>query len=465
MSEIKTVDISKLIDDQPIRPFHIILVALLFCLMLADGYDLQAIGFAAPGIVKSLGLERSALGPVFSASLVGMLFGAPLFGWIGDRFGRRPALFFGLALVGVVSLFTAGAQNLTQLLVLRFLIGIGLGGVPANSVALVAEYAPKRVRATMIVTAQTGLTIGSMLPAVASGFLEADFGWRPLFTIGGVAPLVLGALGILLLPESLKFMVVNNKPAKKIWKIATALDPRLKATPDVNFVVPGARIAGAQSFHVKQLFSDGLAVITPLIWMLYITFLATNYFLHSWMPLLFRDAGLSIQETAFAAAMFDVGGVLGALISGRMVDKYGVAVVVGLFIIAIPAVAVIGVLPHSVPLVSLAIFVSGYCLVGITLCMSAIVGSVYPTEIRAKGIGWAYGLGRFGSILSPVVGGWLIAMSLPISQLFLAPVVPLAVGTVGCFYLMKLCVRRFNGTSLNREEPKPAGVVGAESPT
>jgi len=453
MSEPKTIDIAQLIDDQPIRKFHIVLVALLFCLMLADGYDLQAIGFAAPGIVKSLGLERSALGPVFSASLVGMLFGAPFFGWVGDRFGRRPALFFGLALVGVVSLFTAEAQNLTQLLVLRFLIGIGLGGVPANSVALVAEYAPKRVRATMIVTAQTGLTIGSMLPAVASGFLEDAYGWRPIFLIGGIFPLVLGGLGILMLPESLKFMVVNNKPAKKIWKIAIGLDPRLKATPDVDFVVPGPR------------FSGGLAGITPLIWLLYICFLSTNYFLHSWMPLLFRDEGMSIQETAFAASMFDVGGVLGALISSRMVDRWGVATVVGLFLVAIPATAIIGFLPHSVALVSAAIFVAGYCLVGITLCMSAIVGSVYPTEIRAKGIGWAYGLGRFGSILSPVVGGWLIAMSLPISTLFLAPVVPLGVGTVGCFFLMKFCLRYFNGTSLNREgPPSVAPAVDAKSP-
>ncbi|HTK35335.1 MAG TPA: MFS transporter [Caulobacteraceae bacterium] len=460
MSEGKTVDISKLIDEQPIRRFHVVLVILLFCLMLADGYDLQAIGFGAPGIVKELHINKTALGPVFSASLVGMLFGAPLFGWIGDRFGRRPALFFGLALVGVVSLFTAGADNLTELLVLRFLIGIGLGGVPANSVALMAEYAPQRVRATMIVLAQTGLTFGSMLPAVASGVLEGAHGWRPLFLIGGIAPLVLGALGVVMLPESLKFMVVNNKPKEKIWKIAGRLDPRLLATPDVTFVVPGPRIQKAQSGNVTRLFTDGLAGITPLIWVLYLTFLSANYFLHSWMPILFRGEGLSIRETAFAAAMFDVGGVFGALISGRLIDKYGVRTIVALYLVSCPTVAAIGYISHSVPLLSAAIFVAGYCLVGITLCMNATAGSIYPTEIRAKGIGWAYGLGRFGSILSPMVGAWLIALMLPIGQLFLAPVVPLVIGTGASYWLMKLCVRRFRGTTLHEDQRAPA--PGAE---
>src|SRR5882757_83173 len=468
MSESKVIDVSQLIDDQPIRAFHIKLVILVFLIMVFDGYDLQSMGFAAPGIVKLLHIDRSMLGPVFSASLVGMLFGAPFFGWAGDRFGRRPAILCGVGIFAVGSLLTAAAQNQPELLVLRFLTGVGLGAVPANCIALVSEYAPKRVRATMIVMAQIGLTFGSMLPAVASGVLEAAYGWRPLFIIGGVGPVVVGALVLAMLPESLKFLIVNKRPVHKIWRAAKALDSSVAADSGVTLVVPGARISGAQGFHVKHLFADGLGRITPLIWLLYITFLSANYFLHGWMPILFRDEGLSITETAVAAAMFDVGGILGALVASRLVDKFGVATVVVLYIVACPAVGLIGMITNSVYLLSAVIFVGGFCLVGITLSMNAITGVIYPTEIRAKGVGWAYGLGRFASIMSPVIGGWLIAMHLPISQLFLVPVVPLIVGTVACYALMQLCVRRFNGISFNRNEtPKtelPAAASTASDP-
>jgi len=463
MSDSKIVDVSQLIDDQPIRAFHIKLVMLVFLIMVSDGYDLQAIGFAAPGIVKLLHIDRSMLGPVFSASLVGMLFGAPLFGWIGDRFGRRPAILCGIGIFGVVSLLTAAAQNRPELLVLRFLTGIGLGGVPANSVALVAEYAPKRIRATMIVMAQIGLTFGSMLPALASGTLEAAYGWRPLFIIGGIAPLVIGVLVLVALPESLKFLVVNKRPANKVWRAARALDRSVPAEAGLTLVVPGTRISGAQRFHIKQLFADGLGRITPIIWLLYITFLSANYFLHGWMPIVFCGEGLTITETAVAAAMFDVGGIIGALVSSRLIDKFGVATVVVLYIVACPAVGLIGIIGNSVYLLSAAIFVAGFCLVGITLSMSAVTGVIYPTEIRAKGIGWAYGLGRFASILSPVIGGWLIGMKLPISELFLVPVVPIIVGAVACYALMKLCIRRFNGISFNRDENSKTELAAAAS--
>lgn len=448
MNGAKTIDVSKLIDDQPIRRFHVALVAMLFLFMIADGYDLQAMGYAAPGIVKMLHIKQSMLGPVFSASLVGMLFGAPLFGWIGDRFGRRSALIWGVAVFGLVSLLTAAAQNQPQLLVLRFLTGVGLGGVPTNSVALAAEYAPKRVRATMIVIAQTGITLGSIMPALASGFLEAAYGWRPIFILGGMVPLLVGAIGLFALPESLKFMLAKKCPTTKIWKVARALDPRLEADAGATLAFSEPPIRGAQGFGFGSLYADGLRWITPIIWVLYISFFSVNYFLHSWMPLVFRGEGLSIRQAALAAAMFDVGGVIGALVAGRLVDKLGVAPVVWLYVIACPAIAMIGVLGHSVYFLGATIFLAGFCLIGITLSMGAIAGVIYPTQMRAKGIGWANGVGRFASIMSPLIGGWLIGMKTPVSQLFLFPVVPMAIGIVVCFALTRLCVRRFGGRRL-----------------
>ncbi len=242
---------------------------LLFFVLISDGFDLQAIGYAAPGLVKLWHIDRSALGPVFTASLLGMLFGAPLFGWVGDRYGRRFAILSGVFIYGVFALASAASQTESQLLALRFLTGMGLGGVPANAVALVAEYAPRRVRATLIVIAQLGLTVGSMMPAVVSGFLEARYGWRSQFVVGGVAPLVISTALLFWLPESLKFMVVAKRPMPGILQVANALDPGLNADTDTAFVTP-VRIAGAERFHVKQLFSDGLSLDHLIFWVLFV---------------------------------------------------------------------------------------------------------------------------------------------------------------------------------------------------
>ena len=444
------VDVGRLVDAQPVRAFHVKLIILLFCVLISDGFDLQAIGYAAPGLVKLWHIDRAALGPVFSASLVGMLIGAPLFGWLGDRYGRRNALLAGVLIYGVVTLASAASQTLTQLLVLRFITGLGLGGVPANAVALVAEYAPRRVRATMIVLAQLGLTVGSMMPSVVFGFLDETYGWRSQFVVGGLAPLLVGVALLLWLPESLKFMVAAGRPSRNIFKLAKALDPDLDADAETAFVTPDRAGAGKR-LDVRQLFSGGLFWITLILWVLFICYLMINFFLHSWMPILFRDEGLSVHETAVTTAMFDVGGIFGALVISRMIDRRGVAAIAVLYLVACPAVGVIGFINQSTYLLGAAIFLAGFCLVGITLGMNAVAGLIYPTEARAKGIGWANGIGRFGSISGPYLGAWLVGMHLPIAQLFLAPVVPLAIGFVLCVILTKLCVDRFGGHGFHEQ--------------
>jgi len=452
MNEKKIINIASLIDDQPIRFFHVRLIALIFLVMISDGYDQMSIGFAAPGIAHTLHIDRSSLGSILSASLAGMLVGAPLLGWVGDRFGRRGAILSGVFIFGAMSLVSAAAQTFDELLVVRFFTGLGLSGVAANAVALVAEYAPKRVRMTLIVLALIGLTVGSMLPAVVSGTLEATYGWRSLFVVGGIAPLVIGIGLFFTLPESLKFMVVAKWPTAKLMRVAGAVDPKLKGETGIVFVSPEDRTAGSRKSDIKRLFADGLIWITPIVWVIFNTFLAVNYFLHGWMPILFRDGGLTIGQTAIVTSMFDVGGVIGAVTISRFVDKFGIAAIVALFLLACPAVSVIGfigTIGHSAYLLGAVIFLSGFCLVGITLGMNAVAGVIYPTEIRATGVGWAFGVGRIGSMSGPLIGGWLVGMNLPISQLFLAPVVPLGVGLVLSFVLMKLCVKRFQGRVLS----------------
>jgi AAHS family 4-hydroxybenzoate transporter-like MFS transporter len=453
MASGKFIDVSRLVDEQPFRLFHFQLVVLAMLAMIFDGYNLQAIGFAAPGLVKMWHVNRATLGPVFSASVIGMLFGAPLLGWVGDKIGRRRVIITGVLIYGGFTLVSYWAQTEQQLIFLRFLTGLGLGGVPANTIALIAEYTPKRIRGTLIMITQIGITIGSLLPAVISGTLEHDYGWRVQFLVGGLLPIAIGVLLVFLLPESLKFLVATQKSSAKVLKFARALDPSLTDS-DYQFLLPRNTVPTGERFGMKQLFASGLQYITPVIWSIFIIILIGNFFLHSWMPILFRDEGLSIQQTATTAAMFDVGGIVGVLLVSHVLDKYGMVSLVAMFVLACPAVAAIGLIGQSVPLLSLVIFVAGFCMVSITLGINTVAGLIYPTEIRAKGVGWAYGIGRIGSIIGPMAGGWLIGMKLPITSLFLLLMIPMAIGIILSLVLLRLFYQRYNGLKLD-DKPTP----------
>jgi MFS transporter, AAHS family, 4-hydroxybenzoate transporter len=447
LAQSGVIDITALVDERQVSAFNVRIVLLSFLVMLSDGYDLQAISLAGPGLVQSWHLDRAALGPVFSASLVGMFFGGPLFAYVGDRFGRRPAIIWASLLYGAVTLYAAFATSIDELIVLRFITGLGLGGLPANCIALNAEFAPKRVRATLIVLMYLGVTFGSMLPAAVTAVLGHGYRWEILFYIGGIAPIVIAAIQYLFLPESIKFLVLQRKSRDKIVKLVHALQPGIAVGSDTQFVIPedGPKKSG---FLVKQLFSGGLAGITLAIWLLYVVNLMVNFFLHSWMPILFRDLGMSVSEMGTATAMYDVGGVVGALVASRLLDRVGIVVLAGFFLLCCPFVYVIGTPGLSVVVVGAAVFMTGFCIVGIQLGLSAAVGLIYPTAIRANGAGWASSIGRFGAILGPMIGAQLVGMHFSVQQIFISPILPLTIGCATAFVLARMCGARFRGHRL-----------------
>src|SRR5215469_11556140 len=184
----RTFRVAQLVDEQRIGRFLISIMVLGFLCQIGDGYDLAAAAYAAVGIARDWHIERSLLAPVFSASLFGMMFGAPLFGFVGDRFGRRIAIILCATMCGLFSLATAGAHSLVTLAVLRFCTGVGLGGLPANTIALMAEYAPARARAMLITLMFMGITLGGTVPAAVAALLP-DASWHLLFVVGGVLPI------------------------------------------------------------------------------------------------------------------------------------------------------------------------------------------------------------------------------------------------------------------------------------
>jgi len=444
----RTVDITQLIDAQQIRALNVRIILISFLVMFSDGYALAAAAYAAPGMLSEWHISRASLGPMFSASLFGMLFGAPLFGFLGDRYGRKKGIVWSCFVYGIASLGIVASTTLSQVILLRFLSGIGLGGLPPNTVSLNAEFAPKRIRATMIVLMFMGITVGGILPGTVYAYFP-QFGWRMLFLVGGVFPIIVAVAALFFLPESIKFLVLRRNQTALV-RLTRSLDPSLSIPSDAEFVV---KEHSATATTIARLFTDGYAWITPLLWLLFLTNLMANFFLNSWMPTLFRDSGLTVRLTALTTAAYYVGGILGGLVISRLLDRRRLetlGIAFGLGCLVVPFIG--SHLPHLLLIAT--VFAAGFCILGNQLGINAISGLVYPTAIRANGIGWANAIGRFGAISGPMIGAWLLARNTSIERLFLVPILPLAVGALASFAFMHACNRRFGrGLHLQPEIP------------
>jgi MFS transporter, AAHS family, 4-hydroxybenzoate transporter len=447
MATAEVFDVSRFIDQRKLTRFNASLLVWSFFIVLFDGYDISAISFAAPELIRTWSItNRAALGPVFSASLFGILIGSPLFGYLGDRFGRKAAVIGSCLVFGVFTLAACWAKSLHDLLYLRFFAGIGIGGLLPNLIALNAEYAPRRYRATLIILMFTGITFGGSLPGAVSVWLVPHYGWQAIFAVGGVLPILMAAAAALWLPESLKHLVVKEQTGR-----AAAL---LSAMNAGNAIAPGAKLAVAdekiyRGFNPKFLFEGGLAWITPLLWVCFACNLMGFYFLISWLPTLLTGARLPQSEAAIATALVQIGGTIGGLALARPIDAKGFLPVTILFALAVFAVGALGFVGlSSTAALMVVVFLAGFCVLGLQFGLNAASAMIYPTSVRSNGSGWAFGVGRVGSVVGPILGGILIGMKTPLQELFLWATVPFLIGTVACVVLTRLYVARFGGLAL-----------------
>jgi AAHS family 4-hydroxybenzoate transporter-like MFS transporter len=444
MADGRTVDLSRLLDDRKFNAFNVRLVALSFFVMLLDGYDITVMGFAVPQLAGAWGIaDRGAFGPVLSASLFGMLVGAPLFGFVGDRYGRRIAIVLSCVVVGLFTWSIVFAGTLTHLFWLRFLAGIGIGGILANISAINAEFAPRRFQATAIMITFIGTAVGGAFPGPVTAALVPHFGWPALFHIGGILPLAMAAIVAWAMPESVRFLALRPERHADVRRTVSLLEPGLKLPEDVQFTV---RDEGPmRPVHPKYLFADGLAPITILLWCIVAMSLMAYFFLISWMPTLLTSASIPLTQAALITGVLQLGGVTGALVIARLVDKYRVLPIVVLFALGAPVVAALGYLgTMSMAALVLIVFLAGFSALGIQIAMGALCAIIYPTALRASGVGWSFGIGRLGSIVGPLLGGALISAQLTVQQLYLVAVVPFVVGAVLSFMLLGMYARRMD---------------------
>ena len=418
--------------DDPTKVFHLrgrkaassssktsLVLGLMIIAALVDGFDISAIGFVSAELVKNWHIASAQLAPLLSAGVMGLLVGAPVLGAIGDRFGRKRALILGLCIIGGFTLLTTKAASLPQFVVLRFLTGLGLGGLIPNVIALAAEIVPKDRRGLGIVIVSFGVPAGFAVSGLVAAALVPRFGWPALMLVGGAVPLIVAALC-------------------QLAMIQTAGD------------FTGRSGIGFPPFWPRGLFLGGMAAaITPLLWLVLAANQVANFFALSWLPTILALAGLSTAHASLNVAMFSVGGLLAGLILTFLIDRLGVIPMTVLFLLGVPLMAAIGYVGADPPVLTVVMAGAGFCVTGINFNVNGALGMVYPSHVRSLGAGWGLACGRLGSLAAPVIGGALLATGLPLPDLLLAPSAALASGAVASVGLAALCVRRFAGYELD----------------
>jgi AAHS family 4-hydroxybenzoate transporter-like MFS transporter len=427
-----TVDVQDFIDSQRFSPFQWTILVLCFLVVAADGFDTAAVGFIAPSLVQDWGVARSALGPVMSAALVGLGIGALGAGPLADRIGRKTVLVLSVFFFGLWSLAAARADSIESLTALRFMTGLGLGAAMPNAVTLMSEYAPARIRAVVVNAMFCGFSCGLAIGGVASAWLIPHFGWHSVLVAGGVGPIALTLVLIMLLPESAQFMVTRRRGDARIAKVLSRI------AKDVRFgecrFVTGEPVAEHRGSALRVVLSSRFRFGTLMLWLAYFMGLLIYYLLTNWLPTLFKDTGFSGQNAALMTSLFPLGGVLGNLSVGWLMDRFRAnRVIACTYVVAAVLVMLVGRgLGHQVWL-GLLIFLTGTVVTSAVTSMSALAASFYPTQGRATGVAWMLGVGRIGGVAGALVGAALMGLGWQFGSVFSLLAVPAMIAAVGVF--------------------------------
>lgn len=397
-----TIDLPSLIDRQKFAGLQIRLLVLCYAIAATDGYNLLALGNVAPTLAQALHIAKPTFGLVFSVGSFGAMLGALFAGPLADRLGRRRVVITSTLFCGVFAFLTARVTSIEGLLLLRFATGLGLGGALPNTVALMSEFAPGRARGTVITLMQTGFAVGAALSGVIVAWLVDTYGWRMVFYVGGLVPLLLTPLLVAWLPESIDWLVVKGAPASAVATILTKINPRLRFAPDTIFIMREENRPGVPVFH---LFREGRAVGTTLLWIAFITNVVAVNFLAVWLPTLITIAGMAVRIAAWAAVGFHMGSIIGAVLLGKLADLRGAYRVISINL-ATGAVVVwlTGLAGSSSALVLALSFGMGFCIAGGQFSLSIVSTGYYPTYIRATGVAWAFAIAQPGAVFSGLLG-------------------------------------------------------------
>ncbi|WP_429171680.1 MFS transporter [Ensifer sp. LBL] len=422
---MRSIDVNEAIDGSPLGRFQWMVVALSALLLIVDGYDVFVAGTVLPTLIKEWGLSKPQAGALQAWALFGMMFGALIFGPLADRIGRKKGIAISFLLFTLSTLLTGFANSPEQFKIFRFFAGLGCGGLMPNAVALMNEYAPKRLRGTLVALMFSGYSVGGMVAAGLGIGLIPSYGWKPMFFIAAV-PLLLLPVILWKLPESLGFLIRQGKQdeAKRIY---AKIDPNARLGVTDRLVFSETKGASAS---VLELFRHQRTLRTVMLWVAFFCCLLLVYLLSSWLPKVLQEAGYAEKASLLSLFSLNFGGMVGAIAGGWLGDRFGLPkVVVGFFVAAAFSIALIGFNPPT-GVLFLMVFVAGATTIGTQILLYASVAQLYNLSVRSTGLGWASGVGRIGAIVGPTLGGVLLAQELPLQQNFAIFAIPAAISAV-----------------------------------
>ncbi len=409
------IDVHKLADEATFNRFHVKVLAWCLLIIIIDGYDIAVTGTALPSIMKEMGVTAATAGFMASSALFGMMFGAVFLGALSDKIGRRWTISI---CVFLFSAFTAAAGFTTDPVtfsVMRFIAGLGIGGVMPNIVAQMTEYAPKKIRSLMTTVMFSGYAFGGILAAVLGKQFIGDYGWQSVFIAAG-APLLLIPFILKSMPESLPYLIAHHDDSH-LRQIVSRIQPNLKMAAHEEFLVPAEDKAGGAP--IARLFKDGRGPSTIMFWIAFFTGLFMIYALSTWLTKLMAMSGYSLGSALSFVIALNVGAMVGAIGGGWLADRFHIKwVLVAMYALG-GVFLYLMTIKTSTDMLYLIIGAVGACSTGAQIVAYAYCGQFYPMSIRSTGIGMASGVGRSGAIAAPLLIGLIVSLKLPLEQNFL----------------------------------------------
>ncbi len=447
----RVFDVSDFLDRPVFGAYRIFIFALCTAVMTVDGYDVFVVGYVLPALAKSYGVSPHEVTAVFIYQAIGLGLGAYAVAPFADRFGRRRLILICTTLFGLITLLCTRATSVGELSVDRFFASLFFGGVVPNLVALTSEYCSHKSRASLVMILFIGYTIGAGGGGYLAALLVRSYGWQGAFWMGGLTPLALVAVLFFALPESIRFLVLRADRSNEVATQLQRIDPVLDLSGVSTFTIQEEK---SGSIPMVALFRDGRAASTLALWLSYATNLFVLTLVASWAPTYIHlFSGAETEQAAGIAALFSLSGIIAPLPLGMIMTRYSPNVALAVnYVLGACALAFLGFGSANILLSAVGIFFVGWFVVGGQGGINALAAMLYPTEMRATGLGWAVGAGRIAAVFGPGLGGFMLGSHWTATSIYLVAAIPLLVAAVAT-----ACVRF--AASMGGARATPASAV------